>query len=99
MIQDALKDPGIILGEGIYLQRILMGTAETGRGSIFYYLLSGGGQPGRESYGVLVEYLGEQTAICNLSSSKEEMQSLLACMQRGTVTPVSVMDVVEDWIL
>jgi len=81
------------------LQRILVGTVGTGRGTIFYYLLSGGGLPSRKSYGILVEYLGEQAAVWNLSSSKEEIQSLLARMRRGAVTPISVMDVVEDWLL
>ena len=81
------------------MQRILVGTVGTGRGTIFYYLLSGGGLPSRKSYGILVEYLGEQAAVWNISSSKEAVESLLMRMQRGSVTPVSVLDVVEDWIL
>ena len=99
MIPGAAKRSVCYFRGGICLQRIRMGTVRTRRGTISYYLLSGGCVPGRESYGVLVEYLGEQTAVWNLSSSKEEIQSLLARMQRGSVTPVSVLDVVEDWIL
>ena len=81
------------------MHRTLMGTAAIRQGMFFYYLLAGGCVSGRECYGILVEYLGEQAAVWNISSSKEAVESLLMRMQRGSVTPVSVLDVVEDWIL
>jgi len=76
-----------------------MGTAKMQEGVVSYYLLTQTHTYEEKPYGLLVEYLGEQAEVRNLSKSKKAIEELLAAMQRGTVTPISVPDVVEDWIL
>ena len=59
-----------------------------------YYLLEYGG-----SYGVAVELEGETAAVPDLSPSRQRVEALTDALIRGTVTPVGLRDVVDDWLL
>ncbi len=52
-----------------------------------------------ESYGVLVSGEdGETAAVRCITPSAERIEELLAVLLRGRVTPVSLKDVIEDWV-
>ena len=50
-------------------------------------------------YGILVEGVGDREVIHGITASRLRIQTLLERLVRGRVTPVSVRDVVEDWLL
>ena len=70
-----------------------------------YYLLVDelecGGAFALESYGVKVEKRsldGFSSAQCrNVTCSREKIDRLIGALMRGTVTPVALKDVLEDW--
>lgn len=72
----------------------LSGEAEVQGQTLRYYLLNSGGA----HYGILVTGREEGVAVSNITVSKEEICQLLEQMARCRVTPVTVMDVVEDWL-
>ena len=51
------------------------------------------------SYGVEIELGGEAEAVRNLSPSRRRVRELAEELARGTVTPVALRDVVDDWLL
>ena len=64
------------------------------RGEVIrYYLLYGAGR-----YGVGVEYRNERVLLAGLTGLRTQAESLLEAMLRGSVTPVTVRDVAEDWL-
>ena len=82
------------------MERSLYGTALLDEGrEIRYYFLTDQARQQEESCGVLVEFGGEEAAIMDLSPSRRRVRSLLGRMSRGTVTPVALRDVVDDWLL
>ena len=84
---------------GSSLKKTLAGTAWCKDCQIHYYLLTDRLDHDLESYGVLVEYLGE-TAVCSgIAPRCRQIMELLELLQRGAVTPVTLGDVVEDWLL
>jgi len=66
---------------------------------IRYYMIEETTKKDADSYGIMVEFKGEQTKVRKLSSSEKEIQVLLEQMRKGIVTPVSVPDVAEDWLV
>ena len=54
------------------------------------------------AYGVRITALlnGARTCaeICDITSSEDEIRALLALLWRGSVTPETLRDVVEDWL-
>ncbi len=81
------------------MKKTLAGTAWCKDCQIHYYLLTDRLDHDLESYGVLVEYLGE-TAVCSgIAPRCRQIMELLELLQRGAVTPVTLGDVVEDWLL
>ena len=61
-----------------------------------YYLLRQEGE--RPTYGVQVVYGEERSVIPNISLHAEAVCELLDKMAQGVVTPVTALDVVEDWL-
>ena len=52
-----------------------------------------------ESYGVMVSFDdGESAAVRCITLSTERIGKLLELLMRGRVTPVSLNDVVDDWV-
>lgn len=64
-----------------------------------YYLLEEEPEGGGASYGVEVELEGESAAVPDLSPSRRRVEELADRLARGTVTPVALRDVVDDWLL
>ena len=80
------------------MRRQLAGTAQSCEQPVRYYLLTEEEKDGKNAYGVLVE--GDETlSIPDITPSRSRIQSLLALMIQGHVTPVTARDVVEDWIV
>ena len=80
------------------MERRLMGEARCRASLVRYYLLEE--DAGKEEvYGVEIELEGETEAVRNLSPSRQRVAALLEALVRGTVTPVGLRDVVDDWLL
>ena len=79
------------------MRGFLMETVQIGNLDIRYSLLEERDETA--GYGVLVELAGEQAAVPGITPSRSEAVALLGLLARGTVTPVTVMDIVEDWLL
>lgn len=77
----------------------LVGTSECLGSPIEYHLISHILEDGNESYGVMVRLGDEEESVYHVSPSKDNVQRLLHVMISGSVSPVSVRDIVEDWIL
>ena len=80
------------------MKTCFVGSSECLDQTIRYSLLSASTEDGAEQYGVLVEYRDEQTAIPDITTSREDAENLLSLLVQGSVTPVSVQDVVDDWL-
>lgn len=68
------------------------------RGAAVTYYLVVEETAGVERYGLQLRYGGETEMVADITTSQRQIQSLLGAMVRGTVTPVAVRDVVEDWL-
>ena len=77
----------------------LFGTAVCQGLPVRYYLLLQRGRDGRRQYVIRVEYKEEAVTVMGLTVSAEETKALLRKLMLGTVTPVTVPDVIEDWLL
>lgn len=62
--------------------------------SVSYALLAG-----EDGYGVCVSNGEETVEIHGIAPSRERVSQLLGLLMRGRVTPVTVRDIVEDWLL
>lgn len=62
-----------------------------------YRLLVDPDSPDR--YGIAVSLNGEQTVVEHIVGSQALILSLLQSMERGCVTPVSVRDIIDDFLL
>lgn len=81
-------------GGGV-LQKLLVGEARCQGALMRYYLLEGEGG----AYGVGVETEEEAALVFNLTPSRQKAGNLAQSLVRGAVTPVSLRDVVDDWLL
>ena len=81
------------------MQTIFMGEAECEGSPIQYHLLAEEAESGIGSYGVRV-ILGEEIAsLPGVTGSQTAIMELIEAMIRGTVTPVSAREIVDDWLL
>ena len=83
----------------IPMRRILAGTAGCRELSVRYYLLVEEQVNETETYGIGVEYGEERVDVPDITPSQKGVSVLLDTMIRGTVTPVTLRDVAEDWLL
>ena len=81
------------------MRRIFMGTARCLDQPIRYYLLAEAGEDGTETYGIGVEYAGETAEIPNSTPCQHRIQKLAEALMQGCVTPTTLRDVAEDWLL
>ena len=81
------------------MQKNLVGTALCKKQVIRYYLLAELLEGETESYGVSIEYRGEEMPVHAVTCVPKRMEALVELLQRGCVTPVTARDVIEDWIL
>ncbi len=64
-----------------------------------YYLLAEENLEGAEQYGVRVESeTGDRAEVRKVTISSRSILELLGLLMRNTVTPVSLQDVIEDWL-
>ena len=61
-----------------------------------YYLVL---QGETNQYGIRVEYDKEAVTVMGLTGSSDRANELLQKLLRGCVTPVTVPDIIEDWLL
>lgn len=81
------------------MRRIFMGTALCQDLPVRYYLLAEAGEDGTETYGISVEYAGEAAEIPNITPFQHRIQKLAEALMQGCVTPATLRDVTEDWLL
>lgn len=63
-----------------------------------YYLLEEDGEDAG-AYGIQIELEGEEASVRALSPSCQKVRELAEVLVRGTVTPITLRDVAEDWLL
>lgn len=80
------------------MQREFIGTVKCRDFEVRYYLLAEFSELGR-LYGVGMERDGEGVDLPAITPSRMRAQALLKDLMWGQVTPVSLRDVVEDWLL
>ena len=81
------------------MDRYFMGSVCVQKMNIQYFLLKEYFEGQEGHYGVSVELEGEQVTVRQITTSCKEIRELLDLLVRGQVTPVTVRDVVEDWLL
>lgn len=82
------------------MRKLLMGEAQCRTARARYYLLEE--EPGEGeavSYGIQVELEDETAAARGLSPSRQRTAELAEALVRGVVTPITLRDVVDDWLL
>ena len=63
-----------------------------------YYLLAESGEHDWEHYGVKIDGGGDGAVLRGITVSQRDIQALGALLVNGSVTPVTLRDVVEDWL-
>ncbi len=63
-----------------------------------YYLLEEETEEMGTCYGVVLQCGDETAAIPDITVSRQSAVTLLEALIRGCVTPVTVRDVVDDWL-
>lgn len=76
------------------MRKLFVGEARCRASQAYYYLLEED-----RSYGVEIELEGETASVRDLSPSRQRVRALAEALVRGTVTPVALRDVVDDWLL
>ncbi len=79
---------------------ILFGQRTTMEDQFRYYLLASDVESLGQNYGIRIDRGdGESAIIPNITLFQHEIEDLLNILLRNTVTPSTLRDVVEDWIL
>lgn len=81
------------------MRRILMGTGCCLGETVKYYLLEDAAGSIAKQYGISLECGNEQASLPGITVSQSRILALLDTLISGSVTPVSLRDVVEDWLL
>lgn len=80
------------------MEKLWFGSAECLGEKIGYGLLVQISEDGIMHYGVTVEYGGEVAAIPDITLKIGDILALAGLLRRGSVTPVTLLDVIEDWL-
>lgn len=81
------------------MRKILMGTSCCQGETVKYYLLEDTAGSIAQQYGISLECGSEQASLPGITVSQSRILALLDTLMSGSVTPVSLQDVVEDWLL
>lgn len=81
------------------MRSVFVGSRRLGGETVAYHLLVEEVDGLGENYGVLLEGFGRTAAIRGITAVQSRALSLLDTLRRGAVTPLSLRDVVEDWLL
>ncbi|WP_325201342.1 DUF6514 family protein [Oscillibacter sp.] len=76
------------------MHKLLVGEVPCLSSQARYYLLEEAG-----TFGVRIELEEEEASVTDLSPSRRKVQALAEALLRGSVTPVGLRDVVDDWLL
>lgn len=76
------------------MRKLLIGESRCRALPARYYLMEE-----KMSYGVQIELEGESAAVTGLSPSRRRVRELAERLVRGTVTPIALRDVADDWLL
>ena len=80
------------------MRKFFFDSAPLGESTVEYSLVTGTPDADKGEYGILVESGGEAALIPSVSVSRFRALELLGMMCRGLVTPVTALDVAEDWL-
>lgn len=81
------------------MRSVFMGSRRLSGETLSYHLLIEEVEDLGENYGVLLEGFGQTAAILGITVVQNRALSLLEKLRHGAVTPASLRDVVEDWLL
>ena len=81
------------------MRKLPMGAVECRGFPIHYALLVETLEDNAEVYGISVEYRAEEVTLPAVTACRRKAEELLALLRRGSVTPATVQDVAEDWLL
>lgn len=81
------------------MRTVPMGEAACEGDPIHYALLVETLENGLENYGVQVEYRTQSAMVAALTLCRRRAEVLVERLRRGSVTPVALRDVAEDWLL
>lgn len=82
------------------MRSIFMGEKRILEKELNYYLLADELENTGENYGIQVGYAnGEADFVRGITFSQNQIMKLLVTLMEQTVTPVTLRDVVEDWLL
>ena len=80
------------------MKRKLFGIKKLRNSPVYYYLVEETRGTGY-TYGVEVRYREETELIRDITTIYEDILRLLNLLRRGLVTPTTLRDVVEDWLV
>ena len=81
------------------MQKVLIERADAGAFVLEYHLLEELRADGCEDYGVEVcSSFGDSDCVRGITVCREDAVTLLGRLARNAVTPVTLRDVVEDWL-
>lgn len=81
------------------MRKMLAGSIDMGVFMLEYYLIAEPREDARTDYGVeLCSSGGEQMCLRGITVSRGDAETLIALLMRNAVTPVTLCDVVEDWL-
>ena len=81
------------------MRSVFMGSRRLSGETLSYHLLIEEVEDLGENYGVLLEGFGQTEAIPGITVVQNRALSLLEQLRHGAVTPASLRDGVEDWLL
>ena len=81
------------------MRKLPMGAAECGGFPIHYALLVETLENEVEIYGISVKYRTEEVDLPAVTMFRRRAEELLELLRQGGVTPVTALDVAEDWLL
>lgn len=84
------------------MKEILVGQRNVAGKEFAYYILAdelcgAGGQAGEE-YGVRIRSARDSMSVRGITTSADRIRNLAALLMVQTVTPVSLREIVEDWL-
>ncbi len=81
------------------MRKVLAERADAGAFVLEYHLMEEAREDGRKDYGVEVRSSsGDGDCVLEITVCREEAVVLLHLLARNTVTPVTLRDVIEDWL-
>ncbi len=82
------------------MRSLLIGTKEILEKHTEYYILAEDDQDAyMETYGLKIVHGESVSQVCRITQSSDKIQTLALRLMEGLVTPITLRDVIEDWVL